>query len=46
MHTWWSLTFAMSIHRIGPCTTESFKDTNALFMAFPIVHDVCYVKGR
>ena len=20
--------------------------TNALFMAFPIVHDVCYVKGR
>ena len=20
--------------------------TNALFMAFPVVHDVCYVKGR
>ena len=20
--------------------------TNALFMAFPFVHDVCYVKGR
>ena len=20
--------------------------TNALFMVFPVVHDVCYVKGR
>ena len=20
--------------------------TNALFVAFPVVHDVCYVKGR
>ena len=20
--------------------------TNALFMSFPVVHDVCYVKGR
>ena len=31
-------------------TTMEQKDscvaTNALFMAFPVVHDVCYVKGR
>ena len=35
-------------------TTMEHKDncvwlrvaTNALFMAFPVVHDVCYVKGR
>ena len=25
---------------------DALRVVNALFMAFPVVHDVCYVKGR